>query len=117
VSRRRLPAKRAETPNETNFLKDFPPRPFHLADSQIRQPGNLIDGRHLMYPIYMIEDLLADTEMGLTPIHRSSSSLGFFIVQCNGEDLSKVDDLNSDGKIDAKDIEWVQDVIANSQGR
>jgi hypothetical protein len=68
-----------------------------LKDSTFRSKTSL-DGRHLIFAL---------------AIQKSDQSLeqgGFLIVRCQGDDLTKIDDRNLDGKIDANDIYWVSGI-------
>ncbi len=76
------------------------PMAAYLEDAQSRREAGYVDGRHLIYALYA---KLGDGK---------SAGSGMFIVQCQGGDLSKVDDVNRDGKFDDADVFWVQDIVA-----
>lgn len=56
-----------------------------------------LDDRHLIYAL------------GVKAKNGELSYGGYLLVQCQQKDLSKVDDLNKDGRIDAEDVVWVLD--------
>ena len=82
-----------------NYPVDAPePKPAYLVDSAAHYEGK-IDGRHLLYVL------------GIREKAKQYHQGGIFVVQCSN-DLSEIDDLNKDGKVDASDITWVKDIIA-----